>query len=329
MGRRRTISPTWLPRRVYPHRRQLVYRPKIGKPIALGSIEDPGACLKKYAELIGGSGKRPVTMGEVLDKFVIEIVPGKAARTQEDYRRHSAKLKQAFGHMLPDEIEIADLYAYHEARKAPVQANREITVLGVIYRHAIRWRAATRIPVQGFLFAEERPRDRLVTGRERRLFAAHYCPNWLRAYILLKYLTGRRQGELLRLGKFSVQRAGLAVRITKKRRERELLIEWTPRLRAVVDYIVEKLRRSPSSLMLFHGERGKPVTARALKSVWQRAMTRWEADGNTRFWEHDIRAETASDAGNDERARELLDHENVRTTRRVYRRGDSKVKPLR
>src|SRR5258706_13743712 len=117
MGRRRTISPSWLPRRVYPHRRQLVYRPRIGKPIALGPIEDPGACLKKYGELVGGTGKRPVTMDQVIDKFLVEIVPGRAARTQEDYRRHSAKLKQAFGHMLPDEIEIADLYAYHEARK--------------------------------------------------------------------------------------------------------------------------------------------------------------------------------------------------------------------
>jgi integrase len=316
---------------VYPHRQQLIYRPKVGKSVPLGPIDDPGACLKKYGEIVGAAAsRRPVTMGDVLDKYLIEIVPQKSTRTQEDYRRHCGKLKHAFGDMQPDGIQITDLYDFHDARKAPVQANREITVLGVVYRYAIRWRAATKNPVHGFIYAEERSRDRLVTGRERRLFATHYCPEWLRAYTLLKYLTGRRQGELLRLGLFSVKPAGFAVRISKKRRERELLIEWTPRLRRVVDYIVGKLRRPKSSLMLFHGERGRPMTARGFKSAWQRAMAKWEAAGNARFWEHDLRAMTSSAAETDERARELLDHESVRTTRRSYRRASvQKVKPLR
>ena len=72
------------------------------------------------------------------------------------------------------------------------------------------------------------------------------------------------------------------------------------------------------------------MNARALKSVWQRAMQRWEADGHERFWEHDIRAATSGAAQNDERARELLDHADVRTTRRSYRRAEeTKVRPLR
>ncbi len=51
--------------------------------------------------------------------------------------------------------------------------------------------------------------------------------------------------------------------------------------------------------------------------------------GNEAFWEHDLRAASASAAESDERARELLDHEDLRTTRRSYRRGVQKVRPLR
>ena len=222
MGRRRTKSPSWLPKRVYPHGQQYLYRPPKGKPIALGPISEPGACLKRYGDIVGDIGKRPVTLGEVIDKYLSEIVPDKASRTQEDYRAYCAKLKHGLGHMLPDEIAITDLYEYHNARKAPTRANREITVLGVIYRHAIRWRAATRTPVTGFLFAEERSRERLVSNRERRLFARHFCPDWLRAYILLKYLTGRRQGEMLKLSAFSEKPDGIAFQILKKRKQRTL-----------------------------------------------------------------------------------------------------------
>lgn len=334
MGRRRTLSPDWLPRRVYPHRKQYIYRP-LGteenpkpKPIPLGPISDPGACLKKYGEIVG-PGERPRTMGEVIDRYLREVVPGRAPRTQEDYRAYCGKLKKAFAHMPPGEITIDDLYAYHDARKAPVRANREITVLGVIYRHAIRWRACAANPVRDFLYAEETTRERVVTGSERRRFARGYCPDWLRGYMALKYLTGRRQGEMLKLGLFSEQPAGIAFRVLKKRKPRELVVQWTPRLRKVWNWL-KALPRPANSVMLFHGEREhKPVTARGLKSVWQRAMTKWEEAGNQRFWEHDIRAATATASKSDEAARELLDHENVRTTRRSYRRGVPKVRPLR
>lgn len=327
MGRKRTKSQDWLPKRVYPHRQQYIFRPLNGKPIPLGPITDPAACLKRYAEIVKPSGPL-TTMGDVIDKYLLEIVPGRAPRTQEDYRAYCSKLKKAFAHMPPGEITIDDLYAYHDARKAPVRANREITVLGVIYRHAIRWRACKANPVRDFLYAEERERERVVTPPERRRFAAGYCPDWLRGYLALKHLSGRRQGELLKLGLFSERPGGIAFRVLKKRKTRELTVEWTPRLRKVWEWI-KALRRPSNSVMLFHGERNKPVNARSLKSVWQRAMQKWEEAGNERFWEHDLRSASADAAETDERARELLDHASVQTTRKHYRRKDAKVRPLR
>ena len=49
----------------------------------------------------------------MIDKYLSEIVPGKASRTQDDYRAYCTKLKHSLGHMLPDEIGITDLYDYH------------------------------------------------------------------------------------------------------------------------------------------------------------------------------------------------------------------------
>jgi hypothetical protein len=314
--------------RVYPHRQQYVFRPLKGKPIPLGPISDPGACLKKYAEIVGDRGK-PRTLGEVIDKYLIEVVPSLAPRTQEDYRAYCAMLKKGLGHMLPDEVTINDLYDYHNARRAPTRANREITVLGAVYRHAIKWRAARgSIPSSGFIFADEKPRDRIVSASERRRFTAGYVPRWLRGYIALKLLTGRRQGELLKLTRFSEKQSGIAFRILKKRQERELIIQWTPRLRKVWKWLLA-LPRPKDKPDIFIGERGKPVNARSLKSVWHRAMGRWKRDGCIPFWEHDLRAFTAGAAGSDERARELLDHGSLATTRKSYRRTTAKVRPLR
>ncbi len=333
MGRRRTKSPAWLPRRVYPHGARYLYHPKGGKPIPLGPISDPGACLKKYGELLGSAGKRPANLEEGIDRYLREVVPGLAPRTQDDYRAYCAKLKHGLGAMVPDEITIDDLYAYHDAREAPVRANREITVLGVIFRHLIRWRAAKKNPVLGFLFAEETARERLVTGRERRLFAKRFCPKWLRAYILLKYLTGRRAGEMLRLSTFSEKQDGIAFQILKKRRLRTITVTWSPRLRVVWEHL-KALPRPENCSLLFWAHRGKrrgqQLSASGLKSAWQRAMEDWVAAGNIAFWEHDIRGAAGSDAESDTRAQELLDHEAVATTRKSYRRATTKkVRPLR
>jgi hypothetical protein len=329
MGRRRTKSPTWLPQRVYPHGRQYLYRPPKGKPIPLGLITEPGTCLKRYGEIVGDTGVPPRTLADVIDKYLSEVVVTKSESTQETYRLYCSKLKHGLGHMLPDEVTINDLYAYHSARKAPVRANREITVLGMIYRYAIRWRSATKNPTLGFLYAEELPRERLVTGRERRLFAKHYCPAWLRGYILLKYLTGRRQAEMLKLSTFSEKKDGLAFTIVKKRKVRTITVLWTPRLLIVWNWL-KALSRPEKTSMIFWSQRGKTrgavLSKRGFKSAWQRAQEDWVAAGNTAFWEHDIRGASGSDSLTDERAKELLDHTDVRTTRKHYRRGEQNAK---
>ena len=70
----------------------------------------------------------------MIDKYLSEIVPGKASRTQDDYRAYCTKLKHSLGHMLPDEIGITDLYDYHR----PTGLRLAMLLSGVISRRQPR-----------------------------------------------------------------------------------------------------------------------------------------------------------------------------------------------
>ena len=86
---------------------------------------------------------------------------------------------------------------------------------------------------------------------------------------------------------------------------------------------------TPMPRPLFPSRYGTQQTARGFKSAWQRAMAEYVAAGGARFWEHDIRAKSGSDAQTDARAQDLLGHASASTTRRHYRRAPAKVRPLR
>lgn len=339
MGRNRTKSPDWLPKRCYVHRRNIVYYPpgvdaagKPFKPVRLGPKASPAIVLAEYSKLVPVSGKPPRYLGDAIDQWVREILPTLGEGSHETYRQYCGNLKKALGHMLPDEVTINDLYDYHAAREAPVRANREVSTLGNMYRHFIRWRCATKNPVAGFLYAQEKSRDREVTGSERRRFARGHCPAWLRGYSTLKYLVGRRQAEMLKLSKFSEKRDGLAFTIVKKRRARTLVIRWSPRLRRTWEWL-KRLPRPEHTPWIFWATKGKnrgaALTKAGFKSAWQRAQEKWIAAGNEAFWEHDLRAATGAASVSDVAAQQLLDHEDVKVTRKHYRRARVvKVDPL-
>jgi len=337
MGRPRTKSPKWLPLRCYPHGGQYVYKPLVGKTIPLGPKSDPGLCLAKYAELVNNKeapGKK--TVGDGLERYLREVVPKLAEGSQETYRLYVAKLKHGLGEMCPNDVTIDHLYEYHEIRsqKAATRANREITVLGVVYQHMIKWRYARTNPTIGFLFAEEKVRERNVSLREIRKFGK-MAPQWLRVYALLKLLTGLRQRDLLQLGDLSVDhsRGLLRTALAKKRvgqtKIREYRLTWALR---IAIRAAQALPRPKTQTLWFVSQKGKTrgqaLSQMGFKSAWKRAQTQWVANGGTAFWEHDIRAQAANQADRRE-ASQLLGHEDSRVTRKHYLRGPQRVRPLR
>lgn len=314
MGRKRK-SNCGLPSRVYRHGKGYRYHPKTGKPVPLGAsyVE----AMARWAELSGQQlPPTPTeTLAALMDAYEREALPAKAPRTQTDNRIELRLLRQAFGHMRPDTVEPHHIYAYMDARGAPVRANREKALLSSVFQFAIRKGVKTENPCRLVRRNPERPRDRLVEDAEIAAWRAHAGP-LLNAYADLKLLIGQRQGDLLRLSRAADKPDGLHVQVAKTRRR--VIFEWTPELRAAVDAIYA-LERPATSLAFFPlsrgARRGAPLTQRGFKSLWQRAMNAYVATGGARFTEHDLRGKVATDAraqGRD--AQRILQHATAKQT---------------
>jgi integrase len=309
------------------------YRPKEGKPINLGREE--AEALRRYRELVPDNRKL-TTMGDVFDRYLIEIIPTKAPRTQLDNTTELGNLRRSFGHFLPDEITAQDIYKYMDGRGAPVRANREIALLSHIFKKAIRWGVVKRNPcVKGEVERNpEVPRNRYVTDRELDFFKQHASP-MIRAYCDFKYLTGMRKGDILTLQKSALQDDGIRYMQRKGRRRnprtgersgKERLVEWSPELREVVERILA-LRRgrgrrmknpknacgwgprraAPETIYLFATLDGTPyyderqARASGFDTIWHRYLQKAKASAEAEGWrlEHFTEHDIRAKSGSD------------------------------
>jgi integrase len=106
-------------------------------------------------------------------------------------------------------------------------------------------------------------------------------------------------------------------------------------MRALLDEIQRIPPRRIGDAPLFVTRQGKPYikengSANAFDSLWQRFMRKAleKTDLTERFQERDLRAKVASESATLEEASERLAHASTATTKRIYRRKPTKVKPL-
>lgn len=285
------------------------------------------------------------SIGQLLDRYALEVVPTKAAATQMGNSRHIKRLRSVFGHMSLTALEPKDVYKYADKRGSKVNARQEIGVLSHAFTKAVEWGYLNKHPFKGEVRLQgEQSRTRYVEDWEvleclsltpmRKSGSVHT----IQAYIRLKLLTGLRQGDLLRLTESMLIDDGILVtpRKTQTSSGKQTIYEWSEELRAAVA-MAKKVRPVYKSPYLFCNKWGdgymdeKNGRAHGWSSMWQRFMDRvlTETKVTERFTEHDLRAKCASDAGSIEHARALLSHANSNITQRVYRRKPEKVKPLR
>ncbi len=232
-------------------------------------------------------------------------------------------LRRVFGEMRPEAIKPRHVYGYM-AKRPRVSGNREAAVLSAVLSWAVRKGIIDFNPIYGQVKKEkETPRDRLPTPEELQLFLDTAGNDFLRGYCALKRITGMRQGQLLDIN-LTYQWDGEVLTIPGSKRGKDVEYEGEA-LKTVITSILG--RRLPRG-HLFLNRRRKPVTATGFRSMWRRAMDKFEEAGGERFNEHDIRAMVASEAKTLEHAQALLGHQDSRVTRRVYRRKAERVKVL-
>lgn len=312
MGRARTKRKD-LPERVY-HRNGAYYfvHKATGKWERLDS--DYAKAMAKWSTLVIAPTQTE-SMAELFDRYLLEVVPGKAERTQKDNRQELRFLRTAFGEMHVTQVTAVHVAAYRDAREAKTRGNREIALLSHIFNYAIRWGLRTDNPcaVPG-LRARERPRTRYVTSTELATFKS-LCPAWLQTYLDLKALIGARQQDMLALKWVDIDNQGILIcpQKTQGSTGKRIRIRLTPELQEILS------RLPKSSPLLFPTRSGTQYTSQGFGSIWRRLMATFVSAGNDRFTEHDLRGMVATDMDDAASAQKLLGHKSITMTEAYIR----------
>lgn len=268
------------------------------------------------------------TVADAIARYMTEVSPQKATTSWENDQYAAPLLTAAFGGAPLAQLPTpADCYAYIDARGAPVQGRKEISLLSAVLSEAVRWGWIPANPLlrQVRTRAVRRP-ARYVTDDEF-IAAALLAPAWLQSYLLIKLATGLRQADMCGLRVRDVQADGLHVMPSKTRNTtaRRLVFVWSPTLRAEVDRVVAG--RADPGAFLFLTARGKPFVKTSFQAAWQRLMVKVKAAGIAPFSEHDIRGKAGSDADDAAAAQRLLAHASAAVTMRHYRRAAERIRP--
>jgi integrase len=333
MGRRRKKDLN-LPPRMYQKHGAFYYVDRNNKWIRL-SDEKPVA-LAKWAELEGESpadasaeSQRPGTVGALIERYMVEIAPRKSKLTYRDYKVQAVNLMSVFGKMPAAAVRPMHVAQYLDIRgeKAPVRANREVSLLSSIFGYAMRWGALDSNPCRGVKKHPEKGRDRYISDAEFEGVKA-IAGEFIASVMEFAYITALRKGDILMLRLDQISEEGITIKQGKTGSKQ--LYEWTPGLRKAVE-AARSLNRPVRGLFLFCNRYGQPYTDAGFKAMWNRVQVKWASEGGVRFTFHDIRAKALTDAkrmGMDAQA--LAGHASAAMTEHYIKQREFKrVTPLR
>ncbi len=270
-----------------------------------------------------------VTVNQLFDAWWVEyVLVHLSESTQVSYAYYLIPLRRVFGEMRPHAIKASDAYRYRSkrAQKARVAANREVSVLSSALTFAVEKGLIERNPLRGQISrrgaAAEKARQRVPTFEELDRFC-EINPH-LSGWVLLKRLTGLRQGEMLAID-------------LDEHWDGKVLSPPPSKGGKSTEYVGEALERAIATILsgrrpngpLFRTRRGSRMSASGFRSMWGRAMKKFQGADGEKFNEHDIRKTVANAADSLEEARQLLRHQEAKTTARIYRIGIERVEVLK
>ncbi|MGJ8619575.1 MAG: tyrosine-type recombinase/integrase [Methylophilaceae bacterium] len=285
------------------------------------------------------------TLNDAFNRYLLQVVPTKAAASQASNHQQIKWLRKVFGEMPILPFSPKFVYQYVDKRESKTSAHREIATLSHVFTKLIEWGEIDRHPFKGqILLTGEKPRDRYVEDWEIDEFLSlKVNPKSggavIQAYTRLKLLTGMDKSTMLRLEpnrNFTEEGILIQRNKTKNSSGKRTLYTWTPALRTAADEAIaaRPVDISPYLFCNKYGqsyvneETGNPA---GFKSLWDRYFKKVikETKLEVRFTERDLRAKVATDADSLEHAQAMLSHSDSKTTNQIYRRKPTKVHPLR
>lgn len=298
--------------------------------------DDKAIAFSKWAEIEGETPREsgsdnPIrgSIAALIDKYMVEIAPKKAKATYTGNIMEAKNLMDVFGKMLVLEVRPTHIANYLDIRglKAPIRANREISLLSHMFSYAMRWGQVDRNPCLGVAKHIEKGRDRYITDHEFE--AVKKIASELIGVVMdFAYITAMRKGDILRLRLEQISEEGIWIKQSKTGSKQ--LYEWTAGLTDTVNR-ARALKRPIRGLYLFCIRQGQPYSDSGFKAIWNRVQLKWASQGGERFTFHDIRAKALTDAkrmGMD--AQLLAGHTTLAMTEHYIKQREFKrVKPLR
>jgi integrase len=294
------------------------------------------------------------TIGDLLDRYALEVIPTKGVATQKRNMQHIKILRKVFSTLPINKLTTQHIYKYVDMRTVKqtddngnvtggaTTARHERALLSHAYTMAVKWGLIESHPFIGGQVRIDKPKPRTRYIEDWEIEECYTLQsrqskgsiNTIQAYIRLKILLGQRKQDMLKLQMSDLKEDG--IHITTSKTGKRIIVEWSNDLRSAIQE-VKSVRPINFSPHLFCTRKGEsyinPNNKRTegWDSMWGRFMTRLlkETNVNERFTEHDLRAKTASDLESVERAQALLTHSNPKTTKDIYRRKAEVVKPLK
>jgi hypothetical protein len=280
------------------------------------------------------------TLEEAFKRWEEECLPLYTNKfTKADFKKYLGKLRLAFGPCLWSDIEVKELKDYLKKRSGKTQANRELSLLSIIWNWA-RTEGLTRLawPAAGM----ERSKWKNKEGVRRfkvtdELFAAVYPhgDQVLQDCMDLSSATAMRLTDCCDI----LLPRGEVLHLDASKTGKEASFDVN--LSQVLPGLLERRRAVKANhLMLLSTPKGRRVSLRMLEDRWnearRKAAQQAEDAGDAalaalirRMWLRDMRKYSADLAPNLEAAAELLQHDDKRLTRRHYRTVAVQLKPMR
>lgn len=348
MGRKSTVNlnlPARMRARAKAGGKIWYYYDTGGKPrreIPLGC--EYTAAVRRWAELQGdqpGSTGKLITFKQVADRYIREVVPTKAARTQRDNITELAWLLKFFNDPPAplESIKPAHIRHYLDWRStSKVRANREKALFSHIWNMARAWEITDKPnPCAGIKGYTETGRDIYIEDDVLNAVWQIADPA-LRDALDLAYLTGQRPADTLSMRATDIRDGNLVVHQGKT--GEKLRIAIVGELAALLSRIEERKKGyRVHTLSLICTETGRALTAGALKSRFDKARITAAkanpalAESIKAFQFRDLRAKAGTDKADSDGMREAqmqLGHKTMAMTEHYVRsRRGEKVNPTK
>lgn len=306
------------------------------KEIPLG--DDYFQALRRYAELNEIEKTDEPTFGDVIIKYLAEVLPTLATSTQATHKSDMKHLQAGFASFTLDQIRpitINDFLKKHKDK--PTTANRCKRLFSTLWNHARGWGYTdAENPCVGIMGHSLKKRQVYVTDEVFDVVRA--CASEpLREALEFSYLTGQRPGDALRARVDDIEDGTLLV--DQGKTGKRLRIAITGQLAELIGRIqVKKAAHKTVHAQILMVRDGQPMTKQILRDHFKKAKEAAAAkrpdlaEAIKEFWFYDLRAKAADDTSTErgeQAASDLLGHDSVKTTRRHYLRRGKIVGPVK